>query len=446
MAEIAIQVDRLAKRYRIGRQRPRPATLMQAVVGALRAPLDNYRRLRAMRHFRGDGADDPDQIWALRDVSFDVPQGEVMGIIGRNGAGKSTLLKILSRIVEPSGGRAVLNGRIASLLEVGTGFHPDLTGRENVYLNGTLLGMRKAEVDRKFDEIVDFAGVEKFIDTPVRFYSSGMRVRLAFSVAAHLEAEILLLDEVLAVGDVEFQAKCLGKMENVAHSGRTVLFVSHNMAAIENLCPTSLLLESGRVAASGPTTAVLNRYYQSMERQLRDGSDLAQRTDRQGSGLIRLTRFHLEDTSGQWLACVRSGQDVVFVFGYQTAPEYEGGAVNVGFTLHNQAQMLSRLFADYTGVLFRDLPREGVFRCLIRRFPFSSGHYYLEARVDVNNVVADEPSRPIGHFDVEQGNFYGSGHAGEPKLAWMLDGEWTADGLSPVEIAVMQTAEPSLYG
>ncbi|HXF63532.1 MAG TPA: ABC transporter ATP-binding protein [Caldilineaceae bacterium] len=263
MSEYAIRVEQLSKRYRIGKRQERPQTLAQALAGLVRSPLDNYRRLRAMRHFSDNGHDEPDVIWALRDVSFDVRHGEVVGIIGRNGAGKSTLLKILSRIVEPTSGRAVLNGRVASLLEVGTGFHPDLTGRENVYLNGTLLGMRRSEVDRKFDEIVDFAGVEKFIDTPVRFYSSGMRVRLAFAVAAHLDAEILLIDEVLAVGDAEFQQKCLGKMGEVSRGGRSVLFVSHNMQAVTALCRQTIWLDRGGIRHIGPSEATVSEYLSS---------------------------------------------------------------------------------------------------------------------------------------------------------------------------------------
>lgn len=259
MSHIAIQVENLSKRYRIGTQETKHDTLLAAAVSWLKSPLNNFRRLRRLTAFSANG-DESDVLYALKDISFTVNQGEVVGIIGRNGAGKSTLLKILSRITPPSDGRIILNGRVASLLEVGTGFHPELTGRENVYLNGTVLGMTKTEVARKFDEIVAFSGVEKFIDTPVKWYSSGMRVRLAFSVAAHLEPEILLVDEVLAVGDAEFQQKCLGKMENVAESGRTVLFVSHNMQAIQRLCRTVYLLNQGQLIASGDPLQVINTY------------------------------------------------------------------------------------------------------------------------------------------------------------------------------------------
>ncbi len=254
----AIEVKGLSKQYHIGLLEQRSDSLLQSAFAWVGAPVVNFRRLRRQGQVSADTA--ADVIWALRDVTFTVERGEVIGIIGRNGAGKSTLLKILSRITPPSEGRVILNGRVSSLLEVGTGFHPELTGRENVYLNGTILGMRKAEVDRKFDEIVAFAEVEKFIDTPVKRYSSGMRVRLAFAVSAHLESEILLVDEVLAVGDAAFQAKCLNKMDGVSQTGRTVLFVSHNMQVMAQLCRRLLLLEGGRLVTEGTPAAVIGRY------------------------------------------------------------------------------------------------------------------------------------------------------------------------------------------
>jgi lipopolysaccharide transport system ATP-binding protein len=268
MSDIAINVENLSKRYRIGLKEEMPDTLVGAMKGWLRSPLANFRQLRRLSHFSENGADPEDVIWALKDVSFEVKQGEVIGIIGRNGAGKSTLLKILSRITEPTSGRAIINGRVSSLLEVGTGFHPELTGRENVYLNGTVLGMTRKEIDRKFDEIVDFSGVEKFIDTSVKRYSSGMQVRLAFAVAAHLEPEIMLVDEVLAVGDIEFQKKCLGKMGEVAKSGRTVLFVSHNMGAITGLCSRAILIADGENVVDGPAATVVAGYVDKFSSEL----------------------------------------------------------------------------------------------------------------------------------------------------------------------------------
>ena len=259
-----VTVERLGKRYRLRHQQREPyVTLRDAIVAAARSPF-------AWLNGRGGGAGATDDFWALRDVSFEVAPGEVVGIIGRNGAGKSTLLKILSRIVEPTTGRVTLDGRVASLLEVGTGFHPELTGRENVFLNGAILGMTRQEIRRKFDSIVAFAEVERFLDTPVKRYSSGMYVRLAFAVAAHLEPDILVVDEVLAVGDAEFQKKSLGKMHEVSRGGRTVLFVSHNMAAVQALCSRAIWLERGEVAASGPASAVVAQYLQGSQSVDRD--------------------------------------------------------------------------------------------------------------------------------------------------------------------------------
>lgn len=249
-----LSVENLGKAYTLGLREEKYPTFREALVGAARAPLRRFRQL-------SNRGKEEEKFWALKDVSFEVQRGEVVGIIGRNGAGKSTLLKVLSRITEPTTGRAILRGRVASLLEVGTGFHPELTGRENVYLNGSILGMKKTEIDRKFDEIVAFAEVEKFLDTPVKRYSSGMYVRLAFAVAAHLEPEILIVDEVLAVGDAQFQKKCLGKMHDVAdQEGRTVLFVSHNMGAIHLLCQRGLVLANGTVAVNGNASDAVAGY------------------------------------------------------------------------------------------------------------------------------------------------------------------------------------------
>ncbi|MCA9422956.1 MAG: ABC transporter ATP-binding protein, partial [Nitrospira sp.] len=249
--DLAIKVENISKCYRIGLKENMHDSLGASILHFLKNPLHNYRKYRSLYQFddlRPDQGDNrPDVIWALRDVSFELKKGEVVGIIGINGAGKSTLLKILSKITVPTSGSVTIRGRISSLLEVGTGFHPELTGRENVYLNGTILGMRKKEIERKFDEIVDFSGVEKFIDTPVKRYSSGMKVRLAFAVAAHLEPEILVIDEVLAVGDARFQKKCLDKMKDVGQQGRTVLFVSHILPAVTRLCRRTILLNGGRV-------------------------------------------------------------------------------------------------------------------------------------------------------------------------------------------------------
>jgi lipopolysaccharide transport system ATP-binding protein len=275
-------VTNLEKVYRIGLQEEKSETVMGTIGNLLKAPLKNFRNVKNLSSFKDEGKD---KFYALSDVSFDVRHGEALAIIGKNGAGKSTLLKIISRITEPSGGKIEIFGRISSLLEVGTGFHPDLTGRENVYLNGTILGMRKSEIDKKFDEIVEFSGIHKFIDTQTKRYSSGMRIRLAFSVAAHLEAEILLIDEVLAVGDVEFQKKCLGKMNEVTGQGRTVLFVSHNMGAVQELCSRGIVLSNGQKVFDGSINESINHYLDEMKNP---SSELSSKHERLSLGSLMI--------------------------------------------------------------------------------------------------------------------------------------------------------------
>jgi lipopolysaccharide transport system ATP-binding protein len=296
MSRIVIDVENLSKVYRLGQIGTGTLTNDLKVWWAKTRHKPNpLLKVGQPVHGNRDG----ETLWALKDVNFKVEQGDVLGIIGRNGAGKSTLLKILSRVTAPSSGRIKVKGRIASLLEVGTGFHPDLTGRENIHLNGAILGMTKKEVDRKFDEIVDFAEIAQFIDTPVKRYSSGMYVRLAFAVAAHLDPEILVIDEVLAVGDVEFQKKCLGKMGDVAKKGRTVLFVSHNMAAVQNLCAKGILLESGTIASAGPVEDVIGNYLARAHQAIQvEKGDLTDWADRSGNGRAKITRFDVLDRHG----------------------------------------------------------------------------------------------------------------------------------------------------
>lgn len=301
---IAIKVENISKVYRLGVKEEAEDSLLKSVMKMIKSPVKNYRKYRSLYNFNDldfdnpDAAGDPDVLWALRNVSFEVTHGEVVGIIGRNGAGKSTLLKILSRITPPARGRVEIHGRTSSLLEVGTGFHNELTGRENVYLNGTILGMRKKEVDRKFDEIVEFSGVEKFLDTPVKRYSSGMRVRLAFAVAAHLEPEILIIDEVLAVGDAAFQEKCLNKMQDVGSQGRTVFFVSHNMPAVTRLCERVIMLREGQLAADGPAHEIVARY-------MHEGTDTAAERawpdidKAPGADIVRLRRMRIKNEEGR---------------------------------------------------------------------------------------------------------------------------------------------------
>ncbi len=275
MSSPMIKVNNLSKRYRIGAAEKRYKTFRETIMEGISAPVRNLTRLRSLTKFKD--REEEDVIWALKDVSFEVDEGEALGIIGKNGAGKTTILKILSRITEPTSGFAEIHGRVSSLLEVGTGFHPELTGRENIFLNSAILGMRKREIERKFDDIVSFAEIEKFIDTPVKRYSSGMYVRLAFAVAAHLEPEILLIDEVLAVGDIAFQKKCLGKMEDVAKGGRTVVFISHNMGAIRSLCESVLWLDNGQIVKRGATDEVVRDYEENQLKRFDESSYVAER-------------------------------------------------------------------------------------------------------------------------------------------------------------------------
>ncbi|MGI8960841.1 MAG: ABC transporter ATP-binding protein [Bryobacteraceae bacterium] len=322
MSDAIITVEGLGKRYRLGasRSNERYTALRDVVAEAAAKP---FRSLSGKFKSK-NGASDPalnlnsststrtsndEEFWALKNVSFEVRQGEVVGIIGRNGAGKSTLLKILSRITDPTEGRVRIRGRVASLLEVGTGFHPELTGRENIYLNGAVLGMARSETKAKFDEIVAFAEVERFLDTPVKRYSSGMYVRLAFAVAAHLEPEILIVDEVLAVGDAEFQKKCLGKMDEVAHGGRTVLFVSHNMAVIQRLCRHGLLLERGKLLVEGPIEEVVGHYMHADLSQSPAGFNAGNRS---GAGWARITDLRVVNEQGEPTTALPADADLIF--------------------------------------------------------------------------------------------------------------------------------------
>ncbi|WP_289031887.1 polysaccharide ABC transporter ATP-binding protein [uncultured Algoriphagus sp.] len=300
MSKSVIKVQDLSKRYRLGLKEKQSETLAGQIANVIKSPWQNLKRLKDLNRFRED---DESVFWALKGVSFEVKEGEVLGIIGKNGAGKSTLLKILSQITEPTSGKIEIHGRVASLLEVGTGFHPELSGRENIYMNGTILGMTRREIDSKLDEIIDFSGVEKFIDTPVKFYSSGMKVRLGFSVAAHLDPEILIIDEVLAVGDYEFQAKCLGKMNQISRNeGRTVLFVSHNMDAVKSLCKRIVLLRDGELIANGNPSETIEKYL--LRSQLSNLNLRWPESEMPGNKTVRVKSISLtsEDSNHEYLA------------------------------------------------------------------------------------------------------------------------------------------------
>ncbi len=417
----AISVNGLGKEYRLGE------TVTSSLRELLSAPATWLRR-----------RPEPESFWALREIDFEIRPGEVVGVIGRNGAGKSTLLKLMSRITSPTTGSIRLRGRLTSLLEVGTGFHPELTGRENVFLNGAIMGMRRREIARKFDEIVAFADVERFLDTPVKRYSSGMYVRLAFAVAAHLEPDILIIDEVLAVGDAQFQKKCLGKIENVAGSGRTVMFVSHNMATMAALCTRALYLADGRLRFDGPVRGAIDMHLNTLD-QL-GGASLADRTDRTGDGRLRFTGYWLESAGGETLPTALLGDTVVLCLGYEAQVDLE--TVYVAFDIRDQlGEAVSNCNTADVGADFEEVRAgPGVFRCRLPRFPIRAGRYHGNVYCSARGQVCDFLQAGIV-IDVEDGDFYGTGSL-RNQCRVMLQQHWSLDRRTAP--AVASTAEPSL--
>lgn len=361
-------------------------------------------------------------VWALRDINLRVDQGEVLGIIGKNGAGKSTLLKLLSRVTAPTTGRIRAWGRVASLLEVGTGFHPEMTGRENIYMNGSIMGMTNAEINRKFDEIVDFAGVERYIDTPVKRYSSGMTVRLGFAIAAHLEPEILVVDEVLAVGDAEFQKKAIGKMQDISTGlGRTVLFVSHNMASIKNLCKSGVLLSQGKISYVGSIDDVISLYTEENKNLV--SKDLEYETVRKGNGIVKFVNFYLTNSDGRMTETVYVGDDVGLNFRVLAMDDC---VVNLGFSFFSlEGEMLSSIYSSYQNCDFSINKGESLILCKIKGFPFQIERLLVRGVIYAKNELADWPQSHLGVIDVSKGDFYGSGRIPKDKVPFLFKGEWT---------------------
>jgi len=405
MGNTAIELNGIGKTYHIASNRQSSDMMAVEVGRMLTAPL---RRARKLLSGQATGAAELDEaFWALRDISFNIEHGEVVGIIGRNGAGKSTLLKILSQITEPSVGYAHIYGRVGALLEVGTGFHAELTGYENIYLNGSILGMSRAEITAKLDDIVEFAGVERFLHTPVKHYSSGMGVRLAFAVAAHLEPEILLVDEVLAVGDAEFQRKSLGKMSSVAKEGRTVLFVSHNLAAISSLCTRVVLLEQGCVVADGEPSEVLDIYMQSF--QMQGGIKLSERKDRKGDGRVRFTELLILNKDGDVTDTVVSGEDVRLRFCYESVDSERLNNVMIGLGVYSaMGHFVFYGSNEMIGLPLNDLPPTGSIDCLLPRLLLTSGIYPLNIAFTVNGIMADWVQDAVS-LNVVEGDFFGTG-------------------------------------
>jgi len=400
MTSPAIIMDNIGKRYKIGMREKCDKSFREAVADACTAP---FRRLRSLR----EKTTGEDTIWALKDVSFQIQPGQVVGIIGRNGAGKSTLLKILSRITEPTTGRARIRGRIGSLLEVGTGFHPELTGQENIYLNGAILGMKKAEIDRKFDRIVAFAEVDKFLNTPVKRYSSGMRVRLAFAVAAHLDPEILLVDEVLAVGDAAFQKKCLGKMEDVSKQGRTVLFVSHNMSIIQKLCSRTLHLSAGSVVADGDTRQVVENYLAATQPASETPSlyNLPRAHGLGGLGeQIRFTKCSLLDSAGNVAPNILFGEPFAVRLEARSKSQFQELSVVIGIESFN-GDMIASPASEDSKTFFSaspDRPLSVVAR--FNDFLLTPGVYWLTIAIRNGRVGVDQVVQ-AARFEVLQATY-----------------------------------------
>lgn len=429
-SEAVLVTENLGKKYRIGAADEPYRTLRESISGAVTAP---FRGIRSrLRHFSGSSkGDDPKLFWALRNVSLEVEHGEVLGVVGKNGAGKTTLLKVLSRVTEPTEGRATLNGRVGSLLEVGTGFHPELSGRENIYLNGAILGMTKREIERKFDEIVAFAETEKFLDTQVKHYSSGMYMRLAFAVAAHLEPEILLVDEVLAVGDASFQKKCLGKMEAVARQGRTILFVSHNMGAVNALCDRAIWIDEGRVVMNGRTQEVIEAYTRGLKAATEGGEERTGYTLNtqvlEGQSLegFRVLDCRVSNPESPGLG-PRTGDPLVIEFDYSCDRDFVSPAFVVRLRDLYGMEVARLATMPISGFPIESLHRNGRLQLDIQMLPLVAGRYVLDmdfVRVRMGRfVILDH----VLEFDVEPTDYYGSGRTLDRRHGLIvLDHRWT---------------------
>lgn len=439
MSEPAISVRGMSKRYRLGAITRH--TLGDEITYLLhklrgRDAQDHMGRLKDKVPSARTQGGNAREFWALKDVSFDVQPGEIMGIVGGNGAGKSTLLKILSRITEPTEGEAFINGRVGSLLEVGTGFHPELTGRENIFMSGTIQGMKRAEILRKFDEIVAFSEIEQFLDTPVKRYSSGMFVRLAFAVAAHLEPEILIVDEVLAVGDAAFQKKCLGKMGDVAKTGRTILFVSHNMAAVENLCTSALWLDHGTVQGRGTPESIVEQYLNRA--QGASNTPLKLRQDRQGSGKARFVDFYITDDKGQRQSILSPGHNYEFHLLCELAPEIRTIpriTASITITDHrNETIWMVHSNFSHSELSFAS-PLSHVV-CSVADFNVAEGTYHATLALGASNIELLDQIVNASELSIESGDFFGTGSRGLPSLCKTLTrAQWQVQGqaLNPSE-------------
>lgn len=403
MPRVVLSIEDLWKQYRLGQVGSSTiADDLNRLIARMRGKEDPF--LKVGETNQRDTLGDSEYVWALQNINFQVEEGDVLGIIGKNGAGKSTLLKLLSRVTGPTRGSIKTRGRIASLLEVGTGFHPEMTGRENVYMNGTLMGMTRREIAHRLDDIVEFAGVERYLDTPVKRYSSGMKVRLGFAVAAHLESEILIVDEVLAVGDAEFQKKAIGKMKDISRGGeRTVLFVSHNLTAIQNLCTTGVLIENGTVKFRGSISETLNRYMHNRF----EGASLNHVENISGSekrAFIESIGIGNKDKTSPFISC---GNDVVVQVGFKSIQDGLKGNIFIGID-NASGERVIRLGTFFGGLDSEILSSDGTYECEIQNFPLLPGEYLLSASMQVDGQMHHQPKEQV-RFEVQPGDFYGSG-------------------------------------
>ena len=418
----AIKFENISKQYRLGVVSTQTLShdLNRWWKMNVRGQEDPYLKIGEVNDRAHKG--ESEYVWALKDINFEVQQGDVLGIIGKNGAGKSTLLKILSKVTAPTTGTIKAAGRIASLLEVGTGFHPEMTGRENIYMNGAIMGMTKAEITRRFDEIVDFSGVERYIDTPAKRYSSGMTVRLGFAIAAHLEPEILVVDEVLAVGDAEFQKKAIGKMQDVSRGeGRTVLFVSHNMGSIKALCNKGLVLKDGQISYSGDIHDSIGYYLMSMKSVL--STPLNQRKDRRGNQLIKATNIELKTLTDIPISSVFSGQDFKICLSYEKSNNEIYKNVTVSFSMSDDNEMpLFLIHNRLTGDKIDVSSKSGVFECIVNKFSLNDGKYLLSYAISADNGRGEnfDLLSNACEIKVEPGNFYKTGETAPDFFGPML--------------------------
>ena len=418
MSDIAVHVEHLSKMYRLGVINN--GTLfrdIQTWIALKRGKEDPHSKIGQNKYNNDD-----DHFWALKDLNFDIKQGDRVGIIGKNGAGKSTLLKILSRITAPTEGTIKIKGKVASLLEVGTGFHGELTGRENIYLNGAILGMKKRRIDQKIDSIIEFSGIEHHIDTPVKRYSSGMYVRLAFAVAAHLDSDILIADEVLAVGDAEFQKKALGKMQDLSTGeGRTVFFVSHNMGAVSNLCNFGIILDKGNIISYGNINLIIEKYISNFNENIL--IDIEKDTRREGTGDAIFSNFYISRSSGEKVSTIITGEDIIFNFVIKAK---KSCTINLGFSISNiDDSLISILYSGYQSIFFDIKTGYNLISCIIKSVQFCMTKIKISGLLKTyNGTISDWPKFGLGIIDIIDNNYYGEEKESHNGMQYSISGKW----------------------